>query len=341
MSAEEKKAFCSTLQSSTFPSSALSHHHNLHPVVSSSDKNCLPVSILSSNPTNSVLILSSTAEPPISTNNNININNNNTHSVSYVQQPQQITPQPAATTTTTGAVATTTTLVITSPLPQSSVNQNNSVMPAVTTSSVVKVENKPTNEVPKVPTTSTAATTTTTTSSTLSQSIKLNDWKVNELKAELKKRNLPVSGSKSQLVERLQAKIDKEKEKGSKCGQQTVKKIEEVKENGIDNNNVLTMTPSQDVKFFITNNNSTPTLLNSGTLEFLHKSGILKPRGEGKDTAGIISVPTNGVRSLIFIFVDFYLIAQSPCRSHPVRDLYFSRKYNKKCSNNRQKHNQN
>jgi len=32
---------------------------------------------------------------------------------------------------------------------------------------------------------------------------KLNDWKVSDLKAELKRRNLPVSGAKPQLIERL------------------------------------------------------------------------------------------------------------------------------------------
>jgi hypothetical protein len=34
---------------------------------------------------------------------------------------------------------------------------------------------------------------------------KLTEWKVNDLKAELKKRNLPVSGSKPQLIERLKS----------------------------------------------------------------------------------------------------------------------------------------
>ena len=110
--------------------------------------------------------------------------------------------------------------------------------------------------------------------------IKLNDWKVSDLKAELKRRNLPVSGSKPQLVERLRqadSNVQDEavstttpppkssaEEAGSKSGQTNPVLIKtEIDENSSSNDPMDVSEPSTDVGA-INNNNSTTASKTAG-----------------------------------------------------------------------------
>ncbi|CAG7718785.1 unnamed protein product [Allacma fusca] len=153
--------------------------------------NAVPVTLQSSNASRTGTLITATGTPISFTQagglgiaSTIPVSN----TISTVQsKPQPIAPAPIPLCTSSTTSATTTiTIPVQNPIPmQVSVTE---IKPKLTNISVSESNNN-TQQTCSV--------------NTVSGKIKLNDWKVSDLKAELKRRNLPVSGSKPQLVERL------------------------------------------------------------------------------------------------------------------------------------------